>query len=54
MAGAEEVRALTGYSVAGCAGRHSTPMPVYLDRDLMRYESSTRRRHAERRLPRPA
>ncbi len=39
MAAAEEVRAITGYSVGGVPPiGHSTTLPVYVDRDLLQYE----------------
>jgi Cys-tRNA(Pro) deacylase len=39
MASAEEVRAITGYSIGGVPPvGHATPLGVYLDEDLMQFE----------------
>lgn len=39
MASAEEVRAITGYSIGGVPPvGHATPLSIYLDQDLMRFE----------------
>lgn len=39
MASAEEVRAITGYSIGGVPPvGHATPLGVYLDQDLMQFE----------------
>jgi prolyl-tRNA editing enzyme YbaK/EbsC (Cys-tRNA(Pro) deacylase) len=39
MATADEVRAITGYAVGGVPPvGHATALPIYIDRDLLRYE----------------
>ncbi len=39
MASADEVRAITGYAVGGVPPiGHATPLPVYVDEDLLKYE----------------
>lgn len=39
MASADEVRAITGYSIGGVPPvGHATPLSIYLDQDLMRFE----------------
>jgi Cys-tRNA(Pro) deacylase len=39
MAGADAVRAVTGYAIGGVPPvGHAQPLPVFLDRDLLRYD----------------